>query len=228
VRGLPTNRTRGVILALCAMMLATALLLSLLALLLGPGSATGAEVDPLREQGPARFSRESPAPLPRQAPAETPPADTSMQLTVPEMKRVRDVPVETAAASEEAALRSGALHVEGTGFPWERGSNVYIAGHRLGFPGTRSHLIFWDLPALEKGDCVILEDSRGRTYEYAVFRKLVVSRQEVRVTQPVPGKKSVVSLQTCTLPDYAKRLVVQAELVADGDPSGGFGLPGAW
>jgi hypothetical protein len=43
----------------------------------------------------------------------------------------------------------------------------------------------------------------------------------------VPGKKSVVSLQTCTLPDYAMRLVVQAELVADGDPSGGFGLPGA-
>jgi hypothetical protein len=55
----------------------------------------------------------------------------------------------------------------------------------------------------------------------------VVSRQEVCVTQPVPGR-SVVSPQTFTLPDYAKRLVVQAELVADGDPSGGFGLPGTW
>jgi sortase (surface protein transpeptidase) len=63
---------------------------------------------------------------------------------------------------------------------------------------------------------------------------LVVSRQEVSVTQPVPGK-SVVSLQTCTLPDYAKRLVVQAELVEVDGPSGGrwqdtpggFGLSGA-
>jgi sortase A len=228
VRGAPTNRTRGVILALCAMMLTTTLFLSLLALLSGPGSATGAQVDQLWEQEPVGFSRESPAPLPRQALAETPPADTSIRLTVPEMKRVRDVPVETAPASEEAALRDGALHVEGTGFPGERDSNVYIAGHRQGFPGTRSHLIFWDLPALEKGDRVILEDSRGWTYEYAVFRELVVSRQEVHVTQPVPGKKSVVSLQTCTLPHYAKRLVVQAELVAHDDLSGGFGLPGAW
>jgi sortase A len=148
-------------------------------------------------------------------------------LTVPEMKRVREVPVETALARKEAALRDGAVHVAGTGFPWERGSNVYIPGHRLGFPRTRSHLLFWDLPTLEKGDRVILEDSRGRTYEYTIFRELVVSPQEVRVTQPVPGR-SVVSLQTCTLPDYAKRLVVQAELVAHNDPSRGFGLSGVW
>jgi sortase A len=157
-----------------------------------------------------------------------------MLLTVPEMKRVREVPVETAPARKEAPLRGGALHVEGTGFPWQRGSNVYIAGHRLGFPGTRSHLIFWDLPVLGKGDRVILEDSEGRTYEYSVFRELVVSPREVAVTKPIRGK-SVVSLQTCTLPDYAKRLVVQAELVEeDGasggrwqDTPGGFGLSGA-
>jgi sortase A len=168
VRGAPANRTRGVILAVSAMMLTTALSLILLALLSDRGSATGTEVGPLREQRPVGFSGESPAHLPRQAPPETPPADTSMRLTVPKMKRVRGVPVETAPASEESALRAGALHVEGTGFPWERGSNVYIAGHRLGFPRTRSHLIFWNLPTLEKGDRVILEDSRGRTYEYAV------------------------------------------------------------
>jgi len=117
VRGAPTNRTRGVILAVSAMMLTTVLFLSLLALLWGPGSATGAQLDPLREQEPVGFSRESPAPLPRQVPAETPPADTSMRLSVPEMKRVRDVPVETAPASEEAALRDGALHVEGLASP---------------------------------------------------------------------------------------------------------------
>ena len=33
------------------------------------------------------------------------------------------------------------------------------------------------------------------------------------VTEPIPGE-SIVSLQTCTLPDFAERLVVQAELVS--------------
>lgn len=32
--------------------------------------------------------------------------------------------------------------------------------------------------------------------------------------EPVPGR-DVVSLQTCSLPDYAERIVVQAELVED-------------
>ena len=40
------------------------------------------------------------------------------------------------AANDEAALHDGTLHVNGTGFPWQNGSNVYIAGHRMGFPGT--------------------------------------------------------------------------------------------
>jgi len=31
------------------------------------------------------------------------------------------------------------------------------------------------------------------------------------VTDPVPGK-NVLTLQTCTLPDYSQRLIVQAEL----------------
>jgi sortase A len=47
---------------------------------------------------------------------------------------------------------------------------------------------------------------------YRVFNRVVASPDDVRVTEPVPGK-SVVSLQTCTLPDYSKRLVVQAEYV---------------
>jgi sortase A len=34
----------------------------------------------------------------------------------------------------------------------------------------------------------------------------------VEVMEPVEGK-SLVSLQTCTLPDYEKRLIVQGELV---------------
>jgi sortase A len=141
-----------------------------------------------------------------------PPTDDHLRLTVPALDRVDDVPVPTAPGTEEGPLRDGAMHVEGTGFPWQEGANTYIAGHRLGFPGTRSDRLFWDLDELESGDRVILEDSGGRRYEYAVFRQKVVGPREISIADPVPGK-SVVSLQTCTLPNYSDRLVVQAALV---------------
>jgi sortase A len=137
-----------------------------------------------------------------------------MWLTVPEMSRVRSVPVKTAPADDDPVLDRGALHVSGTGFPWEEGSNVYIAGHRLGYLGTGSYLLFFDLPELERGDEVLLRDAHGERYRYRVFRKLEVGPEEIAVTHPVRGK-SVVSLQTCTLPDYAHRIVVQAERVEE-------------
>ena len=137
--------------------------------------------------------------------------DTALTLTVPKMDRVRDVPVTDAAADDEAALRAGALHVEDTGFPWQGEANVYIAGHRLGFPRTKSFLVFWDLNTLRRGDRVLLEDSDGTRYVYRVFDRKVVPPDRVSVTEPIPGK-NIVSLQTCTLPDYSERLVVRAEL----------------
>lgn len=140
------------------------------------------------------------------------PGNSNMTLTVPEMGRVDHVPVYTGAAGDKGALHDGTLHVRGTGWPWRGGSNVYIAGHRMGFPGTKSYLVFWDLNALEDGDKVILTDSEGTTYTYSVFKSSIVNPDAFYVTKPVPGK-SVVTLQTCTLPDYNQRLIVQAELV---------------
>ena len=55
-------------------------------------------------------------------------------------------------------------------------------------------------------------DAEGKRYTYTVFRKFVVDPGATHVLRPIKGK-SVVSLQTCTLPDYSKRLVVQGELV---------------
>ncbi len=144
--------------------------------------------------------------------AVVPPRDASMTLTVPEMLRVDNVPVYTAPASDEATLDKGALHVEGTGWPWEPEANVYIAGHRLGLRGTGSLLLFYDLDRLQKGDSIILTDSGGTRYTYRVFRKFVVDPSDYHVTEPIPGK-NIVSLQTCTLPDYSQRLIVQGELV---------------
>jgi sortase A len=141
------------------------------------------------------------------------PNNSTLTLTVPEMQRVDDVPVYDGPATDEAALHDGALHLHNTGFPWQQGANVYIAGHRLGFPGTKSYLVFWDLDKLENGDEVILTDANGTRYTYEVFKEFVVNPGDTHVTQPVAGR-NIVTLQTCTLPDYSQRLIVQAELTS--------------
>ena len=153
----------------------------------------------------------SPASAAKKILAPEAPAQTTLKLTVPEMDRVENVPVYDGRGNNKAALRNGTLHVKGTGYPWQRVANVYIAGHRLGLPGTKSHLVFWDLDKLENGDEVILTDANGTTYTYEVFKKFVVNPRDVHVMRPVAAK-NIVSLQTCTLPDYAQRLIVRAEL----------------
>ncbi|AHY45585.1 sortase [Rubrobacter radiotolerans] len=142
-----------------------------------------------------------------------PPSSTEMTLTVPEMSRVKDAPVFTASAADTAALDAGAVHVEGTGFPWEQEANVYIAGHRLGYAGTGSFLQFYDLTKLENGDEIILTDSNGTRYTYTVFNEMRVSPTDAHVLDPTPGK-NIVSLQTCSLPDYSQRIIVQGELTS--------------
>ena len=141
-----------------------------------------------------------------------PKKDTTMELTIPSMKRVRDVPVYTGTASDEAALHDGTLHLKGTSFPWQRDGNVYIAGHRLGYPHTKSWLVFWDLNELRRGDRVVLTDTDGTKYFYRVYDRFILSPNDTSATKPVVGM-NVISLQTCTLPNYTERLIVRAELV---------------
>jgi sortase A len=140
------------------------------------------------------------------------PESKKLQLTVPEMDRVDGVPVYDAPKSGyEKALHDGVVHVRGTQFPWQKEANVYIAGHRVGYPGTKSNLVFWDLNKLEKGDKIFLTDADGTRYTYEVFKKQVISPDKVSILRPTKGK-NIVSLQTCTLPDYSHRLIVQGEL----------------
>ncbi len=142
----------------------------------------------------------------------TAPKDQDMTLTVPSMKRVKEIPVYGGPAKDETALHNGTLHVDDTGFPWQQEANVYIAGHRLGYPRTDSFLVFWDLNELKRGQRVLLTDSEDTRYIYKVFDRRIVGPDEVSIKKPIEGK-NIVSLQTCTLPDYKERLVVQAELV---------------
>ena len=144
--------------------------------------------------------------------ASPPKRDLTMKLSIPSMKHVDNVPVYTAAAHNQPALRNGTLHLAGTGFPWQREANVYIAGHRLGYPRTKSFMVFWDLNRLRMGRRVVLTDSEGERYIYRVYDRFVLGPDDASATKPVAGR-NVVSLQTCTLPNYTDRLIVRAELV---------------
>ena len=137
-----------------------------------------------------------------------------LRMTIPKMAQIRNDTVPYTVSDNDKAFHDhAAVHLRGTGNPWDEQANVYIAGHRLGFPGTNSWLSFWDLNVLDRGDMIFITDSAGRRYVYRVFKVFVVGPDDVSVTRPLEGR-NIVSLQTCTLPDYSKRLIVQAEQVA--------------
>src|SRR5215216_5483638 len=141
-----------------------------------------------------------------------PPKDKTLKLTIPEMKHIEDDTIPMGKGTNEALFHDhAAVHLRDTGFPWQRTANVYIAGHRIGFPGTDSNLAFYDLEDLKKGDKVYLEDAKGREYTYQVFNKLIVDPANLSVLRPIKGK-NIVSLQTCTLPDYTNRVIYRAVL----------------
>ena len=137
------------------------------------------------------------------------PDDKTLYLTVPDLG-LTDVPVYNSVEDEK--LEESVVHVPATGFPWQEGANTYIAGHRLGYEGTGSYLVFYYLDQLGEGDEIKLEDEAGGTYKYRVTQQKIVDPDNVEVMEPQDGK-SLVSLQTCTLPDYEQRLIVQGELV---------------
>lgn len=141
------------------------------------------------------------------------PEDKSLSVTIPDMARVEDANVPYAAGDNERALKENAtIHLKGTGFPWQEESNTYLAGHRLGYPGTDSFLAFYDLNKLENGDEVYVEDAEGTEYTYRVYKSFVVDPDDTWVTEPMEDK-NVLTLQTCTLPDYSQLIITRAELV---------------
>ena len=140
-----------------------------------------------------------------------------MYLTIPGLG-LYDIPV--LEGTSEAVLSQGVGHGPGTGYPWVSGSNTYIAGRRLGYPGTISNHVFWDLPSLALGDQVILEDSLGQTYTYQVSEILEVPPTDLSVMGATGS--DIVSLQTCIEnygdywtpgPNWFARYIVRAERV---------------
>lgn len=141
------------------------------------------------------------------------PEDKSLTVSIPEMQNVDQAEVPNAAYNDEQALRDhAAIHVASTGYPWQEVANVYLAGHALGYQGTPSWHAFRDLGQLEEGDEIYVTDANGTEYTYEVFRESFdVEPTQVEVIQPIEGR-NILSLQSCTLPDYEDRVIVQAEL----------------
>jgi sortase A len=166
------------------------------------------------EEGQAPPEEEQVAPS---APAEQQvqddgPADKTLTVTVPSMDRVDESPFPDTFGEDEDSLRDYAgIHLLGTGFPWQDEANVYLAGHRLGYPGTPSFLAFYDIDDVQVGEHITVTDANDEEYDYEVFDVLTVDPSALYVMDPMEGR-NILSLQTCTLPDYSQRVIVRAEL----------------
>jgi sortase A len=146
-------------------------------------------------------------------PAATP-DDPTMYLSIPKLGIDGAVVVDG-----EAGLELGAQHLGGTGYPWLPKSNTYIAGHRVGWPGTGSDHIFYSLPSLGAGDDVVLYDSLGQEYKYRVSEVFAVTPYDVWVADPTGT--DTVTLQVCTeSPD--DWWTIGPSLMSSGPESGRF------
>jgi sortase A len=126
--------------------------------------------------------------------------DTVAELTIPRLQG-RWFVVEGA---EDATLRLGPGHLEGTAFPGEKG-NCVIAGHR----DTQ----FRRLKDIRKGDEIVLTTSIGES-RYRVTGWDIVKPTDTRSLDDTPT--AVLNLVTC-YPFYyvgnaPKRFIVHAEL----------------
>jgi sortase A len=112
------------------------------------------------------------------------------------------------------ALKHGVGHHPETSMPWSGTPqrNVYLAGHRLGFPGTASHLIFYRLDELGRGDEIVLKDRDGGRYRYRVTEVFEADPKDSWVMGQVRDR-DIVTLQTCTGPNWERRLIVRADRV---------------
>ncbi len=135
-----------------------------------------------------------------------------MALTIDSIG-LRNVPVLNKGG--EWSLNNGVAHQRGTSMPWSRSKqrNVYIAGHRLGWPGTKSHLVFYHLDKLARGDEIVLKDRDGTSYRYRVSETFEVEPNDSWVMGKVKGR-DMLTLQTCTpIPTWEKRLIVRADRI---------------
>jgi sortase A len=164
--------------------------------------------DPPEEVAPEPTNE--PEPVDEPEPYELP-EGAIMALSVDSID-LREVPVFDSVGAR--ALKYGVGHHPNTSLPWSAGPhrNVYIAGHRVGFPGTASDRVFGSLENLGEGDEVVLRGNGGARYRYEVAESFVASPEDSWVKSRVRGE-DMVTLQTCVGPNFSERLIVRAERV---------------
>jgi sortase A len=171
------------------------------------------EREPPERKVPVQRAPESKASKvrPPTAAEERKPRDTRLLLSIPRLG-IEDIAV--GDSPDQSYLdREGIMHLSGTGFPYERGSNTYIVGHAADYNASRVPNVFRNLKSLQQGDKITLRDTLGRAYEYRAYRYYIVNPTDFWITEPVPGKE-IISLQTCyPAPSFAKRLIIRAERV---------------
>ena len=139
----------------------------------------------------------------------SPRGDAELTLTI-EALGVYDAPV--IDSTSEEALNNGVVHIPETPMPWDerQQKNVYLAGHRIGYDGSGSRMIFYNLDKLSDGDSIVLKDRSGNVYKYRVSEIFVVEPNAAWVLDPVRDR-DMLTLQTCTYPTFENRLIVRAD-----------------
>jgi sortase A len=140
------------------------------------------------------------------------PAGAIMGLTIEDIE-IYDAPVFD--SDSQWALANGIAHVPETSLPWSPTAqrNVFLAGHRMGYRGTWSRLIFYNLDKLKSGEEVVLKDRAGKVYSYRVSEIFLANPEDSWVMGQVRGR-DMVTLQTCTpIPTFEKRLIVRADRI---------------
>jgi sortase A len=138
------------------------------------------------------------------------PSDTDMTLTI-EALGLYDVPVMDSEDLE--VLDRGLMHDPETSLPWDGGTqkNVFIAGHYLGWPGTASHLVFYNLDKLKSGDEMVLE-GKGRVYKYRVSETFEATPDDSWVMGQ-ERNRDMLTLQTCIPPTFEDRYIVRGDRI---------------
>jgi sortase A len=138
-----------------------------------------------------------------------PTAATDMTLTI-EALGLYEVPVISSPSYE--VLDRGLMHEPESSLPWDGGAgrNVFLAGHFLGWPGTASHLVFYNLDKLRGGEDILLRDGWGRAYRYRVSESFGATPLDSWVMGQEVGR-DMLTLQTCIPPSFEERLVVRAD-----------------
>ena len=143
---------------------------------------------------------------------------TTPEVIIPKINL--EIPVDYSQTSDEEsaiqnALEKGVVHYPSTVFPGQQGNAAYF-GHSSNniFNPGKYKFAFVLLHELQPGDTFYLT-YRGKTYVYKVFKRLVVSPNQVEVLDNVPGHHATATLITCDPPGTAlNRLVVVGDQIS--------------